>query len=47
MTATGTPHARPATGVAPGRLGGLLLVVEWKWTWYRRNWRATAVSSIL
>ena len=25
----------------------MLLVVEWKWTWYRRNWRATAVSSIL
>jgi lipooligosaccharide transport system permease protein len=47
MTATGIPRARPATGVAPGRLGGLLLVVEWKWTWYRRNWRATAVSSVL
>ena len=26
MTAIGTPHARPATGAVPGRLGGLLLV---------------------
>ena len=44
---THTPTVRPATGVAPGRLRGTLLVVGWKWTWYRRNWRATAVSSIL
>ena len=28
-------------------MGGVLLVVEHHWTWYRRNWRATAVSSIL
>jgi lipooligosaccharide transport system permease protein len=27
--------------------GGSLLVVEHFWTWYRRNWRATAVSSVL
>ena len=47
MTRTGSPLARSATGAAPGRLGGVLLVVDWKWTWYRRNWRATAVSSIL
>ena len=26
---------------------GVLRVVEHHWTWYRRNWRATAVSSIL
>jgi len=39
--------ARPAAGRAPGRLGGALLVVEHHWTWYRRNWRSTAVSSIL
>ena len=25
----------------------MLLVVEHFWTWYRRNWRATAVSSVL
>ena len=30
---------------ASGPLGGVLLVVEHHWTWYRRNWRATAVSS--
>src|SRR5436309_3638000 len=32
---------------APGRLRGVLLVVEHFWTWYRRNWRATAASSVL
>jgi len=42
-----TPVVRPATGRALGPLGGTLLVAAWKWTWYRRNWRATAVSSIL
>lgn len=46
MSAT-IPDGRPATGRAPGPLAGALLVVEWKWTWYRRSWRATAVSSIL
>jgi lipooligosaccharide transport system permease protein len=25
---------------------GVLLVVEHFWTWYRRNWRATAISSV-
>jgi lipooligosaccharide transport system permease protein len=38
--------ARP-TGRAPGAVQGVLLVVEHMWVWYRRNWRATAVSSIL
>ena len=32
---------------APGPVRGVLLVVEHFWTWYRRNWRATAVSSVL
>ncbi|MCW0214697.1 MAG: ABC transporter permease [Pseudonocardia sp.] len=32
---------------APGRVHGVLLVVEHFWRWYRRNWRATAVSSVL
>jgi lipooligosaccharide transport system permease protein len=32
---------------APGPARGVLLVVEHFWTWYRRNWRATAVSSVL
>jgi lipooligosaccharide transport system permease protein len=36
------------TGVAePGRVRGVLLVVEHFWIWYRRNWRATATSSVL
>lgn len=35
------------TGIVPGHARGVLLVVEHFWTWYRRNWRATAVSSIL
>ncbi|MFC5948201.1 ABC transporter permease [Pseudonocardia lutea] len=40
-----TTRVRPAA--APGRVHGLLLVVESFWRWYRRNWRATAVSSVL
>lgn len=49
MTAdTGSaPVAMRSTGRAPGRWGGVLLVVEHCWTWYRRNWRATVVSSVL
>lgn len=36
-----------ATGrVLPG-WRAVLLVVEGLWTWYRRNWRATAISSLL
>lgn len=31
----------------PGRVRGVLLVVERSFTWYRRNWRATVVSSVL
>ncbi|MGH3612809.1 MAG: ABC transporter permease [Pseudonocardia sp.] len=34
-------------GRAPSNGAGVLLVVERFWTWYRRNWRATAVSSVL
>jgi lipooligosaccharide transport system permease protein len=41
------PRTPRAAGHVPTWLGGTLLVVEWRWTWYRRNWRATAVSSIL
>jgi lipooligosaccharide transport system permease protein len=36
-----------STGRDPGPVRGVLLVVEHFWVWYRRNWRATAVSSIL
>lgn len=44
---TAPPTAPRSAGSSPGPLVGTLRVVEWKWTWYRRNWRATAVSSIL
>lgn len=37
---------RPATG-APGWARGVMLVVEYFWTWYVRNWRATVVSAVL
>jgi lipooligosaccharide transport system permease protein len=36
-----------STGRPAGFVGGVLRVVEHYWIWYRRNWRATAVSSIL
>ncbi len=36
-----------STGRAPSPAQGVLLVMEHHWTWYRRNWRATAVSSVL
>ncbi|GDY31475.1 ABC transporter permease [Gandjariella thermophila] len=34
-------------GRAPSGSRAALLVVEGLWTWYRRNWRATVVSSVL
>lgn len=36
-----------STGRAPGAVRGVLLVVEHFWVWYRHNWRATVVSSVL
>jgi lipooligosaccharide transport system permease protein len=44
---TTTETVATSIGRAPGRLRGVLLVVEHFWVWYRRNWRATAVSSVL
>ena len=41
MTALGTVRDTPS-GVR-----GALLVVEHLWMWYRRNWRATVISSLL
>ncbi len=38
---------RPATGRAVGPVRAALIVVEGMWTWYRRNWRATVVSSVV
>jgi lipooligosaccharide transport system permease protein len=43
-----TTEAVPrSTGRAPGQFGGVWLVVEHFWVWYRRNWRATVVSTVL
>jgi lipooligosaccharide transport system permease protein len=36
-----------ATGRVLGPVRAALTVVEGMWTWYRRNWRATVVSSIV
>lgn len=38
---------RPSTGRVLGRVRAALIVVEGLWTWYRRNWRATVVSSVV
>jgi lipooligosaccharide transport system permease protein len=34
-------------GRVVGRVRAALVVVEGMWTWYRRNWRATVVSSVV
>ncbi len=44
--------AAPATaprglGEVPGRIRGPLLVIESFWVWYKKNWRATAVSTVV
>jgi lipooligosaccharide transport system permease protein len=36
-----------STGRTLGPARAALIVVEGLWTWYRRNWRATVVSSVL
>jgi lipooligosaccharide transport system permease protein len=36
-----------STGRVPGPWRAPLLVAEGLWEWYRRNWRATVVSSVL
>ena len=36
-----------STGRALGTVRAALIVVEGAWTWYRRNWRATVVSSVV
>jgi lipooligosaccharide transport system permease protein len=36
-----------STGRALGSVRAAMLVVEGLWTWYRRNWRSTVVSSFL
>lgn len=46
MTPIAAPIAAPITRDAPSGLRGALLVVEHLWTWYQRNWRATAISTV-
>lgn len=41
------PTVAPSTGRVPSPVGGVLLVVEGFWIWYRRNWRSSVVSSVL
>jgi lipooligosaccharide transport system permease protein len=36
-----------ATGQALGTVRASFIVVEGMWTWYKRNWRATVVSSVV
>jgi lipooligosaccharide transport system permease protein len=36
-----------ATGHALGTVRASFIVVEGMWTWYKRNWRATVVSSVV
>lgn len=43
-TVVGVPRS---LGRAPRFGRGVLIVVEHFWVWYRRNWRATVVSSVL
>lgn len=38
--------ARPSTGRVVGTARASYLVLEQCWTWYRKNWKATAFSSV-
>ncbi|MGW5052251.1 ABC transporter permease [Actinokineospora sp. NPDC004072] len=38
---------RTSTGTAIGPVRSALMVIEAFWTWYKRNWRSSAVSSVL
>jgi lipooligosaccharide transport system permease protein len=37
----------PGLGRVPGRVRGPLFVIESYWVWYKKNWRATAVSTVV
>ena len=47
MTTAQRSEPQRSTGLVPGPARGALLVVEGLWTWYRRNWRSTVISSVL
>lgn len=45
--ADAAPTARTATGRPSGNARAVRIYVESRWVWYRRNWRATAVSAFV
>jgi lipooligosaccharide transport system permease protein len=45
-TPAATYAATPATTLPTGARGALIVVEYW-WIWYKRHWRASAVSSVL
>lgn len=48
MATVDTPiSARRSTGAAQSSVRSALLYFEHSWTWYRRNWRSSVVSSVL
>jgi lipooligosaccharide transport system permease protein len=47
LSSPGPVQVPRSTGRVPSPWGGVRLVVEGQWTWYRRNWRGTAVSTVL
>ncbi|MCP2165110.1 ABC transporter permease [Goodfellowiella coeruleoviolacea] len=46
-SAAADPGGTPAVARPVGSVRAALLVVEGLWAWYRRNWRATVVSSVV
>jgi lipooligosaccharide transport system permease protein len=42
-----TVDVQPSTGRVVSPVRAALLVVEGQWTWYRRNWRSSVVSSVV
>ncbi|ASO19173.1 lipooligosaccharide transport system permease protein [Actinoalloteichus hoggarensis] len=46
-TSTAPVTTRTSPGRASGFLPSVLLVLEGQWVWYRLNWRATVISSVL
>lgn len=47
MSNTAVQSPPRSTGRVPGPVHAAWVIVEGFWTWYRRGWRATAVSSIV
>ncbi len=47
MATPADTHAATSTIALPSGPGGALIVAEYWWIWYKRNWRSSAVSSVL